>query len=86
MVGLHCRAVAHATLQRLFRETLDLPDGVNVEALAFGHHEHWDSVGHMALVAAIEDEYGVMFDTDDVVGMSSFAVAVETVRRLGAEP
>lgn len=78
--------MAHERLQRLFRETLDLPGEVDVESLGFAHHEHWDSVGHMALVAAIEDEYGVMFDTDDVVGMSSFAVAVETVRRLGAEP
>jgi acyl carrier protein len=44
--------------------------------------EAWDSVGHMALVAAIEDEFDVEFDTDQVIDMSSFKVAVDMVTEL----
>jgi acyl carrier protein len=36
----------------------------------------------MALVAAIEDEFDVEFDTDQVIDMSSFKVAVDMVTEL----
>jgi acyl carrier protein len=53
-----------------------------VETLAYGEHPHWDSVGHMALVAEIEDTFGVMLDTGDVLGLLSYANAVEVLQRL----
>lgn len=43
----------------------------------------WDSVAHMALVAAIERTFDIMLDTDDVIGMSSFAKAKEIVAKHG---
>lgn len=33
--------------------------------------ELWDSVGHMTLVAALEDVFDVMLETDDIVDLSS---------------
>jgi acyl carrier protein len=32
----------------------------------------WDSVGHMSLVAAIEDSFNIMMDTEDIMGFSSY--------------
>lgn len=32
----------------------------------------WDSVGHMALVAAIEDAFDIMMETDDIIDLSSY--------------
>lgn len=29
--------------------------------------ELWDSVGHMTLIAAIEDTFDIMMDTDDII-------------------
>jgi acyl carrier protein len=43
----------------------------------------WDSVAHMALVAAIERAFDVMMDTKDVIGLSSFAKAKEILSRDG---
>jgi len=43
----------------------------------------WDSVGHMALVAAIERAFDVMMETDDVIGLSSFAKAKEILSKHG---
>jgi acyl carrier protein len=45
--------------------------------------KEWDSVGHMALVAEIEGEFDVMFDTDDILGMSTVAKAREILTRYG---
>lgn len=32
----------------------------------------WDSVGHMGLIAALEDAFDIMMDTDDVIDLSSY--------------
>jgi acyl carrier protein len=72
-------------LVRAFRTGLALPDDVDVRTLKYAQHENWDSVGHMALVAELEDTYGVMFDTDDVLEMSDYPKAQEILGRLGAD-
>ncbi|RSM38570.1 acyl carrier protein [Amycolatopsis balhimycina DSM 5908] len=69
-------------LREVFVEALDLDGDVDVENLKYRDIEAWDSVGHMALVAAIEDEFDVEFDTDQVIDMSSFKVAVDMVTEL----
>jgi acyl carrier protein len=69
-------------LREVFVEALDLDGDVDVENLKYRDIEAWDSVGHMALVAAIEDEFDVEFDTDQVIDMSSFKVAVDMVKEL----
>ncbi|MCS7482203.1 acyl carrier protein [Umezawaea endophytica] len=71
-------------LRSTFVEALGLGEGVDVENLKYREIEEWDSVGHMALVAAIEDEFDVQFDTDQVIDMSSFKVALDMLRVLGA--
>ena len=43
----------------------------------------WDSVGHMALVGEIENTFNVTLDTDDIIGMSDVAKAVEILRKHG---
>ena len=71
-----------AKLREVFVEALDLGPDVDVVNLKYRDIEAWDSVGHMALVAAIEDEFDVEFDTDQVIDMSSFKVAVDMVTEL----
>lgn len=49
--------------------------GVDSEAakgLEYQSISEWDSVGHMGLIAAIEDEFDIMMDTDDIIDLSSF--------------
>jgi acyl carrier protein len=72
-------------LREVFVEALDLDADVEVENLKYREIEAWDSVGHMALVAAIEDEFDVQFDTDQVIDMSSFKVATEMVVELKSQ-
>lgn len=73
-------------LEQAFVDALDLPADTDVSRLAYGHHDHWDSIGHMALVAEIEDVYDVMLDTDDVIGLSDHAAAVALLERHGVTP
>ena len=32
----------------------------------------WDSVGHMAMISAIEEAFDLMMETDDIIDFSSF--------------
>ncbi len=54
-----------------------------VSKLAYQSIPQWDSVGHMALVAEIENTFNVTLDTDDIIGMSDVSKAVEILRKHG---
>ncbi|HWV86048.1 MAG TPA: acyl carrier protein [Capillimicrobium sp.] len=72
--------MSETRLQQAFQTALDLPPDTDWQSLAYAQHEHWDSLGHMALVAEIEEAFDIMMDTDDVIAMSSYPVAVEMLR------
>ena len=33
---------------------------------------NWDSVGHMTLIAALEEAFNIMLDTEDIIDFSSY--------------
>ena len=66
-------------LRRVFVRALGLAESFDVEALEYQGIREWDSLAHMTLVAEIENEFEIMLDTDEVIGMSSFAKAREIV-------
>lgn len=67
-----------------FVEALEVPTD-KVENLEYQGVESWDSVGHMSLVAAIEDAFDIMMDTDDIVDLSSFAKGIEILKKYDIE-
>ncbi|MDR1183065.1 MAG: acyl carrier protein [Bacteroidales bacterium] len=32
----------------------------------------WDSMGHMQLISALEEQFDIMMETDDIVDLSSY--------------
>ncbi|GAA0554788.1 hypothetical protein GCM10010172_41760 [Paractinoplanes ferrugineus] len=77
-----------STLQQLreaFRTALDLPADAPVDDLQYQDNEKWDSLAHMSLIAALEDEFGVMIDTDDVINLSSFQEAIKILGKYGVD-
>lgn len=45
----------------------------------------WDSVGHMALVAELEDVFDIMLEMDDIVDFGSYVTGIETMKKYGVE-
>ncbi|TNC27488.1 acyl carrier protein [Amycolatopsis alkalitolerans] len=66
----------------MFVSALDLDEDADVEKLEYRGIEAWDSVGHITLVAAIEDEFEVQLDTDQVLDLSSYKAALDLVTQL----
>lgn len=61
---------------KLFMETFEIAEE-QVEGLKYQDIPAWDSVGHMNLIAAIEDGFDIMMDTDDIIDFSSFEKGME---------
>lgn len=45
----------------------------------------WDSVGHMGLMAGLEDTFNIMLETDDIIDFSSFTKGLEILARYGVQ-
>lgn len=52
-----------------------------IEELEYQGIKEWDSVGHMNLVATLEDTFDIMMDTDDIIDFNSFKKGVEILRK-----
>ncbi len=57
--------------EQAFCESLELTKE-QLAGLEYQQVASWDSVGHMGLVAALEDAFDIMMDTDDIIDLSSF--------------
>lgn len=67
-----------------FVEALEV-DANEVEGLEYQGVAQWDSVGHMGLVAAIEDAFDIMMDTDDIIDFNSFNKGIELLKKYDVE-
>lgn len=64
----------------IFKEVLNVAEE-DVKGLKYQSIESWDSVGHMALIAAIEDNFDLMLDTDDIIDFESYEKGMEILER-----
>ena len=62
-------------------QSFNLEDGFIVEKLEFNAVPEWDSIGHMTLIATLEDEFGISFETDDIVDFSSYSKGIEILKK-----
>ena len=58
-----------------FNLTNDQLPGLKYQAISL-----WDSVGHMNLVANLEDAFDIMMETDDIIDLSSFEKGMEILK------
>jgi acyl carrier protein len=79
-------ATTVSLLRDAFVQGLDLPPETVVQALSFGQHPRWDSLGHLTLVLEIEKRFSVTLDGDEVMRLDSFAAALEILAAREALP
>ena len=70
-------------LRTTFAASLDLPIESITDDLQYNTIPQWDSIGHMALIAAIEQAFDILIETDGLIDMSSFLKAKEIVAKYG---
>ena len=68
----------------VFCENLQISDD-KLAGLQYQGTALWDSVGHMTLMAALEDAFDIMLDTDDIVDFSSYERGKEILKKYDVE-
>ena len=43
--------------------------------------EEWDSVGHMTMIAALEEAFDIMMETDDIIDFGSYTKGTEILAK-----
>lgn len=70
------------TYVKLFADSLGVKEN-EVQTLQYQAIPAWDSVGHMALMAALEEAFNIELETDDIIDFSSFEKGIEILKKYG---
>ncbi len=63
-----------------FIKALSITEDKLEDSLNYQDIPEWDSVGHMSLVAELEDYFGIMMDTDDIIDFNSYQKGKEILK------
>lgn len=66
---------------KMFIESFEIEEGVLGDKLIYQSIPQWDSVGHMALMAGLEDTFEIMMDTDDIIDFSGYEKGKEIMAK-----
>lgn len=74
-----------AKLAAVFANALEIELDSISDDLKYNSIPEWDSVAHMTLIAELEQTFNVMFDTDQIIDMSSVAKAKAILGQHGVD-
>lgn len=70
-------------VEATFREILELDGPIDWAEIRYQQIKKWDSLGHMAIVAELEDAFEIMIEPEDIIDMSSFEKVLDILTRYG---
>lgn len=68
------------SLQRyknVFIDALSIKNDDFTDEIKYNDIPEWDSIGHMTLMSALEEEFKITLETDDIIDFSSFKKGIE---------
>ena len=68
-------------LAAIFSDVLRLPPDCIHPELGPLDVARWDSVGHVALILAVEEEFSIHFEVDDIMEFTSFRTILTAIER-----
>ncbi len=68
----------------VFCDLFQIPEN-ELQNLKYRDIALWDSVGHMSLVANLEETFDIMMETDDIIDFSSYEKGKEILAKYGVE-
>jgi len=63
-----------------FISTFNLKE-IDPSELEYQSINEWDSVGHMGLMAVLEDSFDIFLETDDIIDFSSFKKGIDIMKK-----
>lgn len=75
----------HRKYNQVFMETFLLEESALENDPVYNSIAEWDSIGHMGMIAALEEAFDIMMETDDIVDFSSYKKGMELLAKYGIE-
>lgn len=66
-----------------FIEIFEIDKSQLTDKLEYQSINSWDSVGHMALIAELEDIFDISIEMDDVIDFGSYMTGIKTMEKYG---
>ncbi|EKK5267670.1 acyl carrier protein [Cronobacter dublinensis] len=73
-----------AKYNTIFMETFEVPEDVLAD-YKYQDTPSWDSVGHMTMIAALEETFDIMMDTEDIIDFTSWQKGKEILQKYDVE-
>lgn len=71
--------------KNVFIETFNVSEDVLDETFTFHDVPIWDSMSHFSLIANLEEQFDVMFESKDVLHFGSYLNGIEILKRYGVD-
>ena len=71
----------HERYFNVFKEVFDLEGNQISDSFSYESVPQWDSIGHMSLIASLENEFNIMLEMDDVIDFSDFGKGKEILKK-----
>ena len=68
-----------------FMESFSIDESKLDDNLEYNSIPEWDSVGHMSLVAGLEEVFDIMMEMDDIIDFSSYKKGFELIAKYGVD-
>lgn len=70
---------------QVFIESFSIDESALGDDLVYNTIQSWDSIGHMGMIAGIEETFDIMMEIDDIIDFSSYKKGFEIVAKYGVE-
>ena len=68
-----------------FAQTFNVEVELLKDDFAYQDVPSWDSVGHMGLIASLEEIFEIMLETEDIIEFSTYGVGKQILKKYGVE-
>ena len=66
---------------QVFMESFSLEENQLTDVLEYNSVPEWDSVGHMSMIASLEEAFDIIMEMDDIIDFSSYIVGKEIMAK-----
>lgn len=67
--------------EKVFLESFSITKDKLKKDLKYNSIKQWDSVGHMSMIANLEDAFDITFEMDDIIDFSSYKTGIKILKK-----
>ena len=69
--------------EQVFINCFSVDSSVLNDKFVYQSIPEWDSVGHMGIIAELEETFNIMMEMDDIIDFSSFTEGIKILSKYG---